>query len=118
MDLCDDVKLDFRSLRIVRDRENTFDHADIGIVVARRENDDRSSLIRGENVQIGNGHRISATTDDLRVSMPFDLLRNEILHFNPVFRRQDNDRRIALIGIGENQFIDDIEDLTRPTENN
>src|SRR6476661_722953 len=72
--------------------------------------------MRTRDLQIVRIDGTSAPTDNACLSLDLNPLTDLILYLYFVFIRQNDDARVALIFISRHEFVEDGEDLRRPTQ--
>src|SRR6266508_3441676 len=114
--LRDDVIRLSAAIGIVRDRQHRFDHIGIGVAVFGWQYNDGLCEMWTCNLEIVRIDGTSASADDTRLSFDLDPLLYLILYLHLIFIRQDDNACVGLIFIGSHQFIEDSEDLRRPSQ--
>ena len=115
-DLADDVIRVFLAIRIVGNREHRLDHVDVRVVLFGREHDDRTRGVRTDHVEVVEIKWIAAAADDAGAAGADELGLDVVFHLDLVAVREDDDARLLLVRVGDDQLADDRIDLVRPAE--
>ncbi len=89
---------------VIGDCQNRFYHKIIGVLVFRGDHDNRTRVLRSNQLQRRGVDGRAAATNDARVFGVAQARTNFILHLHLLFHGQNGDRRVDLVQIRLNKL--------------